>query len=146
MRSFYEKSWKVGAFSTAEQNSELNLELRAYIGLNVCKSFVQTIHSEIGFNSGILANTEKSISGNQSNNLEGKFQIGYRYSRFKNPEFRISVNITANTSLNVSDRIRVDSNINAKVAIIKDFYFSIAFYQNYDSKPPGEQQIKAIWV
>ena len=29
------KSWKVGVFTTAEQNSELNLDLRAYVGLDI---------------------------------------------------------------------------------------------------------------
>lgn len=129
------KSWKVGVFTTAEQNSELNLDLRAYVGLDIGKAFVQSLHSELLLTTGFIANTENSTEGNQGNNLEGKFQIGYRYFRFHYPEIKITADITAYPSLNNSNRLRVDSNINAKIEIIRDIYFSLTFYQKFDSKP-----------
>ncbi len=132
---FMKKSWKVGAFSTAEQNTELNLDLRALVGLDVGKTLAQSLHSELQFATGPLANIENSTEGNQSNNLEGKFQIAYQYFRFNYPEIKITADVTTYKSINVSDRVRVDSNINAKIELIRDIYFSLTFYQKFDSKP-----------
>ncbi len=142
---FMKKSWKVGAFSTVEQNSELNLELRALVGLDVGKTLAQSPHSELQFASGPLANIENSTEGNQSNNLEGKFQIAYQYFRFNYPEIKITADVTTYKSINVSDRVRVDSNINAKIELIRDIYFSLTFYQKFDSKPLDATANKNDW-
>jgi len=133
---FFKKSWKAGVFSTAEQNTELGLDLRALIGLNFGKVAVQSNRSDLEFVGGILANVEVSTDGTQTNNLEGKVQVNYRFFIIHHPEISISTDATLYPSFNVKDRVRAIFNVKTKIEVLKDLYFNLTFYDNFDNIPP----------
>ncbi len=142
---YMKRSWRYGVFSTAEQNTELGLELRLLIGADIGKALVQSEKSELELVGGILGNTEESTENTQTKNIEGKIQMNYRYFIFHNPELSIVSDITAYPSMNVAGRYRIVANFKTKIEIISDLYFNLTFYDNFDSKPPSTTAEKNDW-
>ncbi len=132
---YLKKSWKAGVFTTFEQNTELGLQLRATLGLNTGKVAVQSLHSDLEFVVGLLGNQETSTDENVTYNMEGKAQINYRYFIFHNPELSITTDATVYPSLSVKNRVRAVVNVKVKIEMMKDLFFNLTFYDNYDSKP-----------
>ncbi len=132
---FLKKSWKIGAFTTLEQNTELGLQLRTTLGLSTGKVAIQSLHSDLEFVVGLLGNQETSTDQVSTNNLEVKLQTNFRYFIFHNPELSINTDATIYPSLNVEGRVRAVVNVKAKIEVMKDFFFNLTFYDNFDSKP-----------
>ena len=132
---YLKKSWKVGVFSTLEQNTELGLQLRATVGINTGKVAIQSLHSDLEFVVGLLGNQETSTDQVSTNNLEVKLQTNYRYFIFHHPELSINTDATIYPSLSVEGRVRAIVNIKAKIEIMKDLFFNLTFYDNFDSDP-----------
>ncbi len=142
---YMKESWIYGVFSTAEQNTELGLDLRLLIGTDIGKAIVQTEKSELELTGGILGNVENSTDNTETNNAELKIQVNYRYFIFHNPELSITSDFTVYPSLNVQDRYRIIANFKTKIEIITDLFFNLTFYDNYDSKPPSATAEKNDW-
>lgn len=134
---YFRKSWTAGAFTTAEQNTELGLELRALVGFDAGKVVVQSSRSDLSFVGGILGNIEEGTDGSQTYNLEGKISGLYKYFVFHHPKVSLDTDFTIYPSFNVEGRIRIILNIKARLEILKDVYFNVTFYENYDNKPPS---------
>ena len=134
---YLKKSYRTGVFTTLEQNTELGLQLRALLGINIGKVAVQSNRSDLEFSIGILGNQETSTDQTTTNNLEAKLQTSFRYFIFHHPEVSISSDATLYPSFSVDGRVRAEINLKAKIEILKDLYFNITFYDNFDNKPPG---------
>jgi len=139
--SFYrrlKKSWfGLGTFS-AERNSELGIDLRLQGGLGVGNELIHTNSNNLMAALGIMVNKEWSSDSTEAKiNVDGSAGFVYRVFRFKDPEIDITNTFTTFPSLTVSGRWRVNYDIKIKIEIINDLYFSLSFYDNYDSKPPS---------
>ncbi len=132
------KSWfGLGTFS-AERNSELGIDLRLQGGLGGGNELIHTNSNNLMTALGIMVNKEWSSDSTDAQiNVDGFAGFSYRLFRFKDPEIDITSTFTTYPSLTVSNRWRVNFDIKVKIEIIADMYFSLSFYDNYDSKPPS---------
>ncbi len=133
------KSWfGLGTFSS-ERNSELGLDLRLQGGLGVGNEIVHTNSNNLLAALGVMVNKEWSSDTTEARvNVDGFVGVAYRLFRFKDPEIDITSNVTAYPSFTVKNRWRINFDIKVKIEIINDMYFSLSFYDNYDSKPASD--------
>ena len=87
--------------------------------------------------SGITFNQEKSTSGTTNNFLlEIPFIVRYNYFQYQKPNLQVSVIQSVFYSLTQKNRVRYGGDLNFSWELVKDFYWTINPYFNYDSKPP----------
>jgi len=133
------KSWfGLGTFSS-ERNSELGLDLRLQGGLGVGNEIVHTNSNNLLAALGVMVNKEWSTDTTEARvNVDGFVGVSYRLFRFKDPEIDITSNFITYPSFTVKNRWRINFDIKVKIEIINDMYFSLSFYDNYDSEPASD--------
>jgi len=133
------KSWfAMGGIGT-ERNSELGLDLRVQGSLGGGNEIVHTNSNNLLIGLGIVVNKEWSADSTDARqNIDGLFALNYRLFIFKDPSIDITSSFSTYPSFTVKNRWRVDFDIKVKIEIISDLYFSLSFYDNFDSKPTSE--------
>ena len=127
----------VGAGS-AEQNSQLGLELRLQLGVGVGNELIHTNSNNLLGSGGMVVNKEWSVDTALARvNVDGWLGLQYRLFLFSKPEMDITSNAITYPSFNVANRWRFNYDIKFKFKIITDMFLSFSFYYNYDSKPPS---------
>jgi hypothetical protein len=132
-------NWFGIAMLSAEQNTELGLNLRAQGGGGIANELIHTNRHNLVTSIGVVLNKEWSATeeGTRSN-VDAYASANYRLFRFEDPEIDITNTAIAYPSLTVPGRWRFNYDIKLKFEIINDMYFSVSFYTSYDSKPPSE--------
>jgi len=132
-------NWFAGTGLSADQNTELGIELRIQSSFVIGNEVIHTNSNNLLIYSGLVINKEYSADTTFSRwNLDGVGALSYRLFRFHEPEINITSDLSAFPSITVPGRYRVNFSISAKIEIISDMYFNLSFYENYDSKPPSE--------
>jgi len=133
------KSWfAMGGIGT-ERNSELGLDLRVQGSFGGGNEIVHTNSNNLLVGLGVVVNKEWSAdSSGARQNIDGLIVLNYRLFIFKDPSIDITSNFSTYPSFTVKNRWRVDFDIKVKIEIISDLYFSLSFYDNFDSKPTSE--------
>ena len=57
--------------------------------------------------------------------------------RFDSPELDLSSGIAIYPSMTTGGRYRIQANGQAKIEIVKNLYWSLSFYESFDSDPPS---------
>jgi hypothetical protein len=139
--TFYHRiknNWFGVGSSSAEQNSELGLELRLQGGAGVGNELVHTNSNNLLASGGVVVNKEWSVDTTHARiNVDGWAGLQYRLFLFSKPEMEITSNAITYPSFNVANRWRLNYDIKFKFKIITDMFLSFSFYLNYDSKPPS---------
>ncbi len=136
-------NWLVAGTGSAEQNSELGLDLRTQLGAGLGNELVHTNSNNLLILAGAVVNKEwYSDTTRPSVNYDALTALQYRLFRFTRPEIDITSNATAYKSLQIADRWRVNYDIKMKFKIISDMFLSLSFYVNFDSKPPSSASSK----
>lgn len=131
-------SWFGIGSASAEQNSQLGLNLRTQIGLGAGNELIHTNSNNLLAYAGVVANREWSIDTTATrNNIDLVGAMMYRLFRFNKPEIEINSNAAVFPSINIANRWRFNYDIKLKIKIISDMFFSLSFYTSYDSKPPS---------
>lgn len=132
------KDWFGIGMVSGEQNSQLGLDLRIQGGLGAGNELVHTNRHNLLTSAGVVVNREWSATEDESRlNVDGFIAAQYKLFRFNDPEIDLTSNFTTFPSFTVSNRWRIDYDINIKIKIITDMYFSVSFVTSYDSKPPS---------
>jgi len=133
---YMRKSWTLSVLTSAQQNTELGMDLRALFGTTAGKLILQTARMDLGLAGGLSANQETSTDGSVTNNLEVVFGTEFQLFKFHNPEIKVILDFTIFPSLTVKDRLRSVGNVKTKIEVFKDLYFNLTFYESFDSDPP----------
>jgi len=141
-----EGNWFVGAQTKGQQNTELNLDYRYQAGLGAGYDIVHTNSNRLFSIAGFLGNVEKTLdTQEESVNYEALLSLNYKWFRYRSPKIDLTSRVNAYPSITVRNRVRFDFNLQGKFEIIKDLYFSITIYDEYDSKPSADQSGKNDW-
>lgn len=128
---------------SAEQNTQLGLELRLQGGFGIGNELIHTNSNNLMASAGMVVNKEWSSDTTYARiNVDGLLLMQYRLFKFSKPEISITSNASAFPSINVANRWRFNYDMKFKLTIISDMYLSFTFYYNYDSKPPSETSEK----
>jgi hypothetical protein len=141
-----EGPWFAGIQVKGQQNTELNLEYRYQGGAGGGYDIVRSNSNRLSALAGILVNTEKTLdTKTESENIEGLLSLQYKWFRYRSPKIDLTSGLNAYPSFTVGGRVRLEYDLQAKFEIIKDLFFSITLYDNYDNKPSENENSKNDW-
>jgi len=136
-RTLTEK-WLVGGLFSVLKSNQQNLTLRSTYGGGGGRKLVQTDRTSLTALAGVAYSHENYVPepGVEPirNNAEGLLGITFTTFRFK------TLNLYTQTLLfpSMSDpgRLRLSSQSNLRIELIRNFTWNFQLYENYDSRPP----------
>jgi len=126
-------------------NSELGLNLRMYLGVNLQNDIVYTNNHHLFWQIGGILNREFPLEGDVINNSEALFSVSYNIYKYTRPEVTLTSNVSAYPNLKFNGRWRLDTSIDLKLELFYNFYIGGKVYTNYDSKPASENAANTDW-
>jgi hypothetical protein len=137
-RHFLRDRWFLQGFGGFEGNDELGLDLRSTVGGAIGRYLVHTNQQDWGAYVG-LAYTRESYAGKaEEDGAEAVLGTQYSFFRYDTPEASFDAQFNLLPSLTQSGRIRADASLRSRYEIIKDLFFEVSVYGNYDSDPGAE--------
>ena len=130
------KTWFAGGFAQAEQNQELDLDLRLLLGAVGGRNIIQSNKVEWRWGAGILGNREDYTGLDATTSAEALLATYFNFFTFGDWKNDIASSLLVYPSLTESGRVRVDFDISYRQDLFGDFYLRFSFYDQYDSKPP----------
>lgn len=138
--------WFANIETKGQQNTELDLEYRFQAGLGGGYDLVRTNSHRLYGMAGVVTNQEKTIdSALVSENVELLASMQYKWFRYSHPKIDITTGFNLYPSLTTKGRIRFEYDLTAKIEILKDVFFSVTFYENFDKNPSSESSAKNDW-
>jgi putative salt-induced outer membrane protein YdiY len=125
--------WKASA--GLERNQELGLNLRTILSGTAGKYFVQTSTMRLEVDVGLAASFEDRTDGTKQDSLEGHINSSFDIFILNIPTTRLTANISVFPGITESSRLRVNSHINLRNEIFRDFFWDLSFYSSYDNQP-----------
>ena len=136
IQRFLPRRWLVALLSQFQQNEELQLDLRSVVGGGAGRYLVQSNRTLLSVLGGVTFTRER-FSGPDpgESSAEALAIIDFQTFRFDDPETDIGATLTVVPSLTDAGRLRVDFDSRIRREILKDVYWNISFFNNYDSDP-----------
>jgi len=127
--------WRV--LMGVEQNTQLGIQQRWYVGGGIVKDFLHTQKAILFTGLGVLANREKSTDDliDPQSNAEIVGIIEFRKFSFDYPEMDINAQSQLYTGITEWGRFRMETSVSAKIEIINDFFLGLNFYYDFDNQP-----------
>ncbi len=136
---FFSNRWLITALSNFTQNQELDLDLRSIFGGAVGRNLVQTNRTRLTARGGAVFTRERFTGSEPGrNNIEGLGTVEFELFNFGDPETDIVTTFTVLPSLSEWGRVRADLDTRIRYELVKDFFWSVTLFDNYDSDPPSE--------
>ena len=144
---FLNRNSYLGGLNDYLHSSQQALNLRITAGGGYGRYWVRTNTTSLRWIGGAVYTWESfdQISGQpKDSNVEGFVGATYDAYRFKFGE----IHLQASLSPGLSDfgRIRSTTNNALKIKLTNNFYFSIGFWDNYDSRPPSTAKKNELGV
>ena len=134
--------WHLFSLAQYQHNLELSLSYRNSILGGIARRLVQTDRSVFTVLCGAAYANENYTDTAPSSNGEAGLGASYQFYKLYSPKVDISIQFFLSPSLTTSGRVRTELESQSKIELIKDFYWSLSFYDSYDSQPPGNQDQK----
>jgi hypothetical protein len=138
--------WFARAEARGQENTELDLDYRIQTGLGGGYDVVRSNSQRLYGLAGLLANRERTIDSSLvSTNLELLLAVAYKWFRYRYPKIDITSGFNVFPSLTTGGRIRLEYDLSAKIEILKDVFFSLTLYENFDNNPSSASTSKNDW-
>lgn len=131
-------NWTSLALAEFEQNTELDLKLRALLQGGGAYRFINTNRTILVTAGGLALNNENYFSTDKESrtSLELFAAVGYEFFKFNTPKADVSINFTVFPSLTESGRVRTTLNGKIRWEIIADLNWALTVYSSTDNQPP----------
>jgi len=127
-----------------ERNDELDLDLRASGGYGVGRYLAQTNRwTWMAYATGLYSREKFLGEGNDYNNFEAGLGTNLQVFMFGDNDTDLSTDFIVLPSLSDPGRFRLNLKTKLKREFVKDLYFSVDFFESYDSNPPLESANKS---
>lgn len=94
----------------------------------------------------MLANRERTIEESfQSNNIELLAGVHYKWFKYRQPKIDVTSGFDFYPSMTTWGRVRMEYDLAAKVEVIKDVFFGLTLYDNFDINPSSSDSSKNDW-
>lgn len=138
IQRFLPRRWLVALLTQFQQNEELELDLRSTVGFGGGRYLIQTNRTILSLLGGMSFTRERFTNTDSGDsNAEALAILDFQTFTFDDPETDIGATFTVVPSLTESGRVRIDFDTRVRREIFSDFYWSISFFDNYDSDPPS---------
>ena len=126
-----------GLFSLLKSNQQ-ELELRSTYGAGVGRKLVQTDRTSLTLIGGAAYSHEDYVlqPGTQPIHSNVESLAGITFSTFRFKTLDLNSHTLLFPSLNDPGRLRVSSQSNMRIELVRNFNWSLQLYENYDSHPP----------
>lgn len=132
------QNWSAIFLANLLTSSQQKLDLRTSLGGGVGRFLIRTANTRSLVAGGLLFSREtySPETGLQplSRSTEAWLSVAFTHFRFK--VFDLDTSLTAYPNLTTRDRVRVVSESNVRWEFIKNLYWNLRIYENYDSRPP----------
>ena len=139
------KHWFYSGFTTAEQNSQLGLDLRSSIGGGFGRRLLYSSTSVALLSLNLVANREWPTDGEEKNNIEGLVYLEYRIFENAPPKTKLLSSLGVYPSFSEKGRVRSNFQIEGSIEIWSDFIYKLKYYYNADNKPATEGADEVDW-
>jgi putative salt-induced outer membrane protein YdiY len=130
--------WIAGGIYSLLKSNQQDLELRSTYGGVFGRKVIQTDKSSVTIIAGAAYSHENYVpqSGTEPvrNNAESLLGITFSTFRFKTLNFKSQTFFFP--SLSDPGRLRLSSQSNLRIELVRNFSWNFQFYENYDSQPP----------
>ena len=127
----------MGLFSALKSNQQ-DLDLRTTYGGGFGRRLVRTSKTALYVIGGGVYTHEsyfpQAVPEPIRNN--GEALLGFEFSTFRFKTLDINSQASLFPSLSDPGRVRFSSQSNLNIEIVRNFYWSLQVYENYDSRPP----------
>lgn len=134
--------WSLLSLAQYQHNLELGLSYRGSILGGIAHRLIQTDRSVFSVLGGIAFTRENYTGAPATSNGEAGFGTRYEFYKLYSPKIDIFVQFIVSPSLTSGGRVRTEWQSESKIELIRDFFWSVSFFDSYDSKPPGETNQK----
>lgn len=118
-----------------ERNDELGLNLRALVSGSIGRYLTRSETRRWQVNVGMASNFEEKITGERTESLEGMIQSTFDIFVLSIPVTRLTASASIFPSFTETNRVRANSSITLRNEIIRDLFWDLQFYSNYDNQP-----------
>jgi putative salt-induced outer membrane protein YdiY len=126
--------------STLLSSSQQELDLRVTFGGAFGRTLIRTDRTAFASALGLVVSREKYTASSTSTatNPETTSELlgTLDFTNFKFDSYSVSSNLRIYPSLSTWGRVRLGSETNVSWEFIKDLYWNLRVYENFDSKPP----------
>ncbi len=137
-RRYFGHRWFSQYVAQAQSNSALGLELRGIVAAGLGRNLIQGNRATLSLTGGLAYTTEKQVEGEARADTEVLVSLQADIFRFKDPKLDLDTAATYFYSIDTG-RLRGDFDLTLSYEIIKDFVWSLDFYDSYTSEPPSEE-------
>ena len=118
------------------RNDELGLDMRTSVGGGIGRIMRQSSSSALLLEGGVTINKENNAGGVEGENTwELYSSVNWDWWRYDLPELDLSADWQLFPSLSESGRLRSEFDITFRWEFIDDFFWSLSYYNSYDSRP-----------
>ncbi len=136
------KRWYWLAETGYDHNSELNLEHRFLALGGIGRRLHQTNRSLIGVVGGISYSRELYTGEPTTNSAQAVIDAQFQFFKLYSPKVDVVVEFTVYPYLTTKGRVRTELSVQSNIELVRDFYWTLNFYDSYDSKPPDINSVK----
>ena len=129
--------WFVGFATSAEQNSQLSLDIRGSIGGGPGRFVIANNRMELGSFVAIGYSRERFIDEEARNTLPLALISDFKYFDWTGLSTDLSSRLSIEPVLNDRGRWRISFTANVTQEIVSDLYLRIGVVEEYDSRPPS---------
>jgi putative salt-induced outer membrane protein YdiY len=136
-RSLTNKWIAAGLFSLLKSNQQ-DLNLRSTYGPALVRRLVQTDTTRLQAVVGLVDNHEEYTRqpGTKPIHNNAEALVGVRFVMFRFKTLNINSQTFLFPGLTDSGRIRLSSQSNLRIELVRNFYWNFQLYENYDNRPP----------
>lgn len=124
--------------SSYESNDQLALDYRVSVGAGFGRYFIDNHEYQLVSAIGLQANTERDLSGEQQESLEGALKLEFATWKFDPPELDVRLTLNLYPSITDSGRLRGDSDLRLRWELYKDLFWDITAWGVYDNQNIGD--------
>ncbi len=137
MRRFLKRRNSALAIGKLEQNQELDLALRTYVGLGGSRELILSNRLTLNGALGVLAIREQFTTSDLAT-YGAEFFLGGRFEafRFDSPKLDLSIDPVGYVSITQFGRFRANVSARLRYEVFKDFYIGVQGFYTGDSDPP----------
>jgi hypothetical protein len=118
-----------------EVNEAIGLNRRIYGGGAFGRYLVKSNRHWLNGAAGLIATVEQTVAREETFSLEGVLGGSWRYFRYADPARTLDTSLALFPSLTESGRWRGDFRSTFRLELVRDLFWSMEFYYNFDSKP-----------
>jgi putative salt-induced outer membrane protein YdiY len=136
--------WLVAGFAALTRNDELGLKLRSTVGAGLGRIIRQSNSMNLMLEGGLTLNREEnSNAADNSKTWEMYGSLSWDWFRYDLPELDLSSDLRVYPSLSESGRVRSEFDITFKWEFIDDLFWSLSYYNSFDSNPADPDASKS---